>query len=105
MGIGMTKIAGKGCVLARAVNHLLVGPGVTRDADDLMLAFKIDIQRLMRVVTTIDETTIQGFEADFNWLMSDNFSMFGGVGFLDSEIKKNINRPLSEGNDVPQAPE
>jgi iron complex outermembrane receptor protein len=60
---------------------------------------------LMRVVTTIDETTIQGFEADFNWLVSDNFSLFGGVGFLDSEIKKNINRPLSEGNDVPQAPE
>jgi iron complex outermembrane recepter protein len=60
---------------------------------------------LMRVVTTIDETSIQGFEADFNWLVSDNFSLFGGVGFLDSEIKKNINRPLSEGNDVPQAPE
>jgi iron complex outermembrane receptor protein len=60
---------------------------------------------LMRVVTTIDETTIQGVEADFNWLVSDNFSLFGGVGFLDSEIKKNINRPLSEGNDVPQAPE
>jgi len=60
---------------------------------------------LMRVVTTIDETTIQGFEADFNWLVSDNFSLFGGVGFLDSEIKKNVNRPLSEGNDVPQAPE
>ena len=60
---------------------------------------------LMRVVTTIDETTIQGFEADFNWLVSDSFSLFGGIGFLDSEIKKNINRPLSEGNDVPQAPE
>jgi len=60
---------------------------------------------LLRVVTTIDETTIQGVEADFNWLVSDSFSLFGGVGFLDSEIKKNINRPLSEGNDVPQAPE
>ncbi len=60
---------------------------------------------LLRVVTTIDETTIQGFEADFNWLVSDNFSLFGGVGFLDSEIKENINRPLSVGNDVPQAPE
>ncbi|NIV18418.1 MAG: TonB-dependent receptor, partial [Woeseiaceae bacterium] len=46
---------------------------------------------LMRVVTTIDETQIQGFEADFNWLVTDNFSMFGGVGFLDSEIKKNVN--------------
>jgi len=60
---------------------------------------------LLRVVTTIDETTIQGVEADFNWLVSDSFSLFGGVGFLDSEIKKNINRPLSKGNDVPQAPE
>jgi iron complex outermembrane receptor protein len=60
---------------------------------------------LLRVVTTIDETTIQGVEADFNWLVSNSFSLFGGVGFLDSEIKKNINRPLSEGNDVPQAPE
>jgi iron complex outermembrane recepter protein len=60
---------------------------------------------LMRVVTTIDETAIQGFEADFNWLVSDNFAVFGGVGFLDSEIKQNINRPLSVGNDVPQAPE
>ena len=60
---------------------------------------------LMRVVTTIDETTIQGFEADFNWLASESFSIFGGVGFLNSEIEKNINRPLSEGNDVPQAPD
>ena len=60
---------------------------------------------LLRVVTTIEETTISGFEADFNWLATENFSMFGGVGFLDSEIKQNINRPLSVGNDVPQAPE
>ena len=60
---------------------------------------------LLRVVTTIDETTISGFEADFNWLATDNFSVFGGVGFLDSEIEENINRPLSVGNDVPQAPD
>jgi len=60
---------------------------------------------LLRVVTTIDEVSIQGFEADFNWLASENFSIFGGIGFLGSEIDKNINRPLSEGNDVPQAPD
>ncbi|MDH3338013.1 MAG: TonB-dependent receptor [Gammaproteobacteria bacterium] len=60
---------------------------------------------LLRVVTTIDETTIQGFEADFNFLATENFSVFGGIGLLDSEIDKNLNRPLSEGNDVPQAPE
>lgn len=60
---------------------------------------------ILRIVTTIDEAKIEGFEADFNWLASDNLSIFGGVGFLNSEIKRNVNRPLSVGNDVPQAPE
>ncbi len=59
---------------------------------------------ILRVVTTIDEMYIQGFEADFNWLATDYLSVFGGVGLLDSEIEKNINRPLSVGNEVPQAP-
>jgi len=60
---------------------------------------------LLRVVTTIDDTKIQGFEADFNWLATENFSIFGGIGILDSEIEQNVNRPLSQGNDVPQAPD
>lgn len=60
---------------------------------------------LLRVVTTIDELNIQGFEADFNWLATDNFSIFGGIGLLDSEIEENVNRPLSVGNKVPQAPD
>lgn len=60
---------------------------------------------LLRVVTTIDETSIQGFEADFNWLATDSLSIFGGIGILDSEIEKNVNRPLSVGNKVPQAPD
>ena len=32
-------------------------------------------------------------------------SIFGGIGLMDSEIEENRNRPLSEGNDVPQAPD
>jgi len=60
---------------------------------------------LMRVVTTIDKAKISGFEADFDWAVSQNFRLYGGLGLLDSEIKENINRPLSVGNDVPQAPE
>ncbi len=59
---------------------------------------------LQRVVTTIDELEINGFEADFNAALTDNFSLFGGVGLLDSEIKENKNRPITEGNDAPQAP-
>jgi iron complex outermembrane receptor protein len=60
---------------------------------------------ILRIVTTIDELSIQGVEADFNFIASENFSLFGGVGFLNSEIEENKNRPLSVGNNAPQAPE
>jgi len=60
---------------------------------------------LMRVVTTIDELEIQGFEMDFNAVVTENLSLFGGAGFLDSEITQNDHRPLSEGNEAPQAPD
>ncbi len=60
---------------------------------------------LMRVVTTIDKVKISGFEADFDWAVTENFRLYGGLGLLDSEIKENINRPLSVGNDVPQSPD
>ena len=60
---------------------------------------------LMRVVTTIDDINIKGFEFDFNVYANDNLSFFGGIGLLDSIIEKNTNRPLSVGNAVPQAPD
>jgi len=60
---------------------------------------------LMRVVTTIDEAEVSGFEVDFTWQATDMFRLYGGIGLLDSEIKANVNRPLSVGNDLPQAPE
>lgn len=60
---------------------------------------------LMRVVTTIDDLEIRGFEMDFNAVVTENFSVFGGLGVLDSEIIRNDHRPLSEGNDAPQAPD
>jgi len=60
---------------------------------------------LLRVVTTIEEIQIQGIEADFSFAANDYLTVFGGVGLLDSEIEQNNNRPLSVGNDVPQAPD
>ncbi len=60
---------------------------------------------LLRSVTTIDELYIQGIEADFTFIAAEGLTLYGGVGLLDSEIKKNRNRPLTEGNDVPQAPD
>ncbi|MDT8319784.1 MAG: TonB-dependent receptor [Xanthomonadales bacterium] len=58
---------------------------------------------LMRVVTTIDKAEVRGFEADFNWRLTDIFRLYGGVGLLDSEIKRNTNRPITVGNSMPQA--
>ena len=60
---------------------------------------------LLRVVTTIEDINIRGFEADFTYIANDYVSIFGGLGLLDSEIKENRNRPASVGNEVPQAPE
>ena len=60
---------------------------------------------LLRSVTTIDELYIQGLEADFTFVATDGLTLYGGIGLMDSEIEKNLNRPLSVGNDVPQAPD
>ena len=60
---------------------------------------------ILRVVTTIDDLYVRGFEADFAWQATERVSFFGGLGLMDSEIQENKNRPLSEGNPVPQAPD
>ena len=60
---------------------------------------------ILRVVTTIEEVTIRGAEADFFYQVNDALSLFGGIGVLDSEIKQNNNRPASVGNPAPQAPD
>ena len=60
---------------------------------------------LLRVVTNIDEAEIWGAEIDFAWALNQYFTFSGGYGFVDTEIKDNSNRPYTEGNDLPYAPE
>lgn len=60
---------------------------------------------LLRAVTTIEELQIQGFEMDIEAQLTDDITVFGGIGLLDSEIKKNNHRPLTVGNSAPQAPD
>lgn len=60
---------------------------------------------ILRVVTNIDEVTLQGFEIDAKYLVNSNLSIFGSVGIVDSEIDKNKNRPYTEGNDMPLTPD
>ncbi len=60
---------------------------------------------LLRVVTNISEAEIQGFEVEAAFAVNDNFSLDGGFGLTDSEIVSNGNRPYTEGNVLPLAPE
>ena len=60
---------------------------------------------LLRVVTNLDEVTIQGAELDFRWRANDVFSFFGGVGFTDGEIDRYEGRPYTNGNKLPYSPE
>ncbi len=87
-------------------NRLQVNAAVFRTdvEDNQFFEFFAGPFGILRVVTTIDDMYIQGFEADFNWVATDYLSIYGGIGLLDSEIEENINRPLSVGNEVPQAP-
>lgn len=60
---------------------------------------------LLRVVTNIDEVEIYGAEIDFAWALHQYLTFSGGIGVVDTQIKKNNNRPYTEGNDLPYAPE
>jgi iron complex outermembrane receptor protein len=60
---------------------------------------------LLRVVNNIDKVEIYGAEFDFAWAVHDFVTFSGGYGLIDTEIKENNNRPFTEGNDVPYAPE
>jgi iron complex outermembrane receptor protein len=60
---------------------------------------------LLRVVNNIDDVEIYGAEFDFAWALTDFLTFSGGYGLIDTEIKENKNRPYTEGNELPYAPE
>jgi iron complex outermembrane recepter protein len=60
---------------------------------------------LLRVVTNVDEATLQGVEADVRWRANQYMNVFAGFGLLDSEIDSYAGRPYTKGNEVPYAPE
>jgi iron complex outermembrane receptor protein len=60
---------------------------------------------LLRVVTNVDNVEIYGAEIDFAYAMNEYLTFSGGFGFVDTEINDNDNRPYTEDNDLPYAPE
>jgi iron complex outermembrane receptor protein len=77
----------------------------TEVEDNQFFSFYAGSFGLLRVVNNIDEVTIQGFEVDGQWLVTDFLSIYGGYGYTDGEIDKNKNRPYTEGNELPYSPE
>jgi iron complex outermembrane receptor protein len=60
---------------------------------------------LLRVVSNIDEVEISGVELGVNFHATDNFRLYAGANFVDSEIKANSSRPDTVGNTSPYTPE
>lgn len=60
---------------------------------------------LLRAVTTIDKLEILGAEFDAKYQVTPALRLFGGFGISNGEIKKNRNRPNTEGNESPLTPD
>ena len=97
--IGFKSTIGGGRVsLEGAVFHTMV--------DDMQFFnFFVGPFGLLRVVSNIDETSITGVELATRIDLTDQIDIFGGVSWLHGEINKNRNRPYTEGNEIPYAPE
>jgi len=67
--------------------------------------FQLEEQlNLVPQVNNIGDVDVSGFEADFKFLLSDSFELWGSVGILDTEVK-NAPDTTRNGNKTPQAPE
>ena len=60
---------------------------------------------LTRPVTIVDQNDITGAEFDFNGRVTDELSVFGGAGILNTEIKKDVGDPLAVGKEFPNTPD
>lgn len=76
------------------------------DVDDMQFfEFYVGPFGLLRVVSNIDEVSIDGVEGGVNWIANDWLELYAGAAFVDSEIDKNNARPDTVGNDSPYTPE
>ncbi len=76
------------------------------DVDDMQFfEFLVGPFGLLRVVSNIDEVSIQGAELGWNARVTDSFSLYGGFALTDSEIEANTSRPATVGNKSPYTPE
>ena len=76
------------------------------DVDDMQFfEFLVGPFGLLRVVSNIDEVTIDGFEAGINATLTVWLTSGAGFNWIDSEIDANSSRPITVGNKSPATPE
>jgi iron complex outermembrane receptor protein len=76
------------------------------DVDDLQFfEFFVGPFGLLRVVSNIDEVTIDGIEVGLDWTAADWLQIYAGANWTDSEIDQNNARPDTVGNESPYTPE
>lgn len=93
-----SSIADGRVTLEGAVYHTMVD-------DTQFFNFFVGPFGLLRVVSNIDEVSITGVELATRIDLTDQLDIFGGISWLHGEIDKNRNRPYTEGNEIPYAPE
>jgi iron complex outermembrane receptor protein len=77
----------------------------TEVEDNQFFSFYAGTFGLLRVVNNIDEVSVKGFELDGRWLPTEWLSIYGSYGYTDGNIEKNTNRPYTQGNELPYAPD
>ena len=76
------------------------------DVDDMQFfEFLVGPFGLLRVVSNIDEVSIDGFEVGVNWDASERWDFYFAGSVIDSSIDANSARPDTVGNDSPYTPE
>ncbi len=85
---------------------VLEGSIYNTDIDNLQFfEFMVGAFGLLRVVNSIDEVNIRGFELSANYAVTDEFKLSLGYSRILSEIEKNTSRPKTVGNKSPYTPD
>ncbi|MFN2099916.1 TonB-dependent receptor [Altererythrobacter sp. MF3-039] len=76
--------------------------GYYTEIDDMQFfEFFVGAFGLLRVVSNIDEVEVYGAELNLTAEIIDGWDIFGSVNVTESEIKENLSRPITVGNQSP----
>jgi iron complex outermembrane receptor protein len=90
----------KGSLFGGLLTYDLAGY-YTRITDMQFFEFFVGGFGLLRVVSNIDQVDVKGLELNLNSRPAPGWTVYSGLNFTDSAIKKNASRPYTVGNESP----